>query len=535
MKALLRFQWTVIVRTVAGSFVVFGAPIVVAGLWFAVAASDRYESRIAAGGAFCILAIFGLGGMYATLDALDVLRWTAPVGRGRALRAFLGFWLVFWVGASAIVAATVAQSAGDAVIIVTHAALFAVAAAGAMLFFLQVARSGSGGFEVLARLLVGGALVWPAGASFLLAWTGRWEALPVVAAVAALAGALGFPLFLRSDRAAAASTVAAASTSTTDVRRGPLAPTVVILRCTLGTGAVWWIAYIVMLSILVPNPVAWMWPVIGASNLARAGDSTWRWLLPTPIDRRRAFRLLVGPGVAFVVAVVAARFAVLELATDRSAFFRDPRSPSGWLDNRDRLSLQDVLYTANGRSYERPRIEPIAERVQVRLRERLGIDVPTGRISAAMARGWPTERPTGVLDFDQTTAMDAMERVHVELAPEIAGAVRRRDCADAAVAVLLFFALLRVSFLRGWRSVVGTTLVVLLPLSVVTFGRTLVGRPLDDSDVLFPNASWTVAASACAVAAVASVLLWRSSFRAFRRVEFTDIRPTKRWTAQTSA
>jgi hypothetical protein len=264
-----------------------------------------------------------------------------------------------------------------------------------------------------------------------------------------------------------------------------------------------------------------------ADHFAGLGMQTWRWLAATPIDRDRAFRILFGPALAFVVVVVGARFAMTE-ASDRSVFFRDGRRPGFEDVGAKTVTLASLLETGpSGYGYRPADASKLAVALSGRLRDTFGLTIPPARIEADFRRGWPEHPTPGRTEDHMSYVLDGLERVRLDLGDEIASADRRIDAAIAVGMVLMFLVLLRTGFRdRVLRTV--TVILVGTPLAMNGILHREFPRYREATDELFgaifgsPHAAqWTLVAASCVV----GWLLWRSSMNAFRRIDLADIPP----------
>jgi hypothetical protein len=534
VKALLRFQGVALTRTISNRFVVIGLPLVLVGTWMSVREREPIHSTIWALESLFVVVVLALWGMTRTFEALDVVRWTLPLDRRRLLRSHFGFWLAVAAPPATIVAVVHAADVLGAAVLLVHLALFVVAAAALVMFFQRVSRPGVGLGGIVSGVVVGSVLVWPAGWSFYLAWSGRAESLILIAVVAGVSWAIGVPSFLREELAPAAAAAATASRPSRSDADGSIAartPVATVMRAAYPPflTALW-----IVFGGVLPLLFAWttifvIYAPIAGSNLAGAALQSWRWLAATPISRDRAFRILFGPALAFVLVVTGARLVLVETTGDRSAFFRDHRRDDFALSDSATLELHELLeFQPDGRAYLTPDASRIATRLQRHFRESYGLAVPKDRIEADILRGWPEQPSTGIMDSDQTAVLDAMERVRVDLADDIAGATRRRDLAVAAGLVLAFLVMLRLQFAGR---LLGVFLVILvgLPLAMLALFRRDVPAFAEASDKLYAamtGASSTVFWLALVAACALGALLWRSARAAFRRIDLLDLPPS---------
>jgi len=534
VKALLRFQGMVLLRANSNPFVLLLLILPATFAWSAMQSHGGFGGLISAGAAFLFIAAFGIADMATTFVALDAVRWTSPLRPQRVLAAHVLFWLLVFVVPLAVVAAIHADDVPSALVLFAHLSFVVAGAAALIPVFRRLRRHRAGWTAAVGGGLVGLVLAWPAAWSVFLAWTGNGGiGIATIFVVFCIALAIGVPSFLREELLPAAAGAVVEPRYTRDdvaervAARSPLAT---LLRTAYSP--VWtcfWTAFGGVFPLVFPsmNIVA-IWTALAASNLAGLALQSWRWLVATPIDRVRAFRILFGPLLAFVLVVTATRLAVVEVASDRSAFFRDYRYDGFITRGPATLSLYELLeHESDSRAYLTPDASRIATHLQEHFRETYGLSVARDRIEADILRGWPEHPSTGIMDADQTAVLDAMERVRVDLADDIAGATRRRDLVIAAGLVLAFLVMLRAQFAGR---LLGVFLVILvgLPLATLALFRRDVPSFAAAADKLYaamtgasPTALWLAFAAACAL----GVFLWRSASKAFRRIDLLDLPP----------
>jgi hypothetical protein len=529
VRALLRFQAVALARAFDAPAAVVLLAMLAVVVTLAASIGDIGMATLA----FAFSVGWAIWGMSRTFDAIDAVRWIAPVRRDDVLRAHVAYWLSICAPPAAIIAIAHAHDVLAAAILFLHLSLTVVAAATIVLFLQRVSRRGAGVGGVVVGIVVPSILISPTTWSFYLAWQGEWTSLAVIGAIACICVALGGLPFLREDLAPSATGPVSASRLFRSDADRPIAarsPVANLLRATYRPlRTLSWVAFGGVLPLLVPSlSVVCIYTPLAATNLAGLGLQTWRWLAATPIDRDRAFRILFGPALAFVPAAPPTRLVVVEVTSDRSAFFDDYRKHETSTDGPETLRLYKLLdRRPDGRSYLPPEIPVIATRVQRHLRESYGLEIPEERIAADVVRGWPEHPSTGIMDSDQIAVLEAMERVRVDLADEIAGAGRRRDFVIAGALVLAFLVMLRAQF-RARPLGVLVVLICVLPLSTLSvFRRNLpaIAEATDHAYVALIGASpavvWILVVAACAL----GVFLWHSARKAFRRIDVLDIPP----------
>ena len=529
MSALLRLQAVALRRAIAQPATL----VRVVGLMVLVLVMGATGDGPGATLAFMSVITVVLIGMTRTIETLDAVRWAAPIRRGHAVRAYFGFWAMVCSPLIVTSAILLSRDALGAAILLLHLALVVVGAASIVMFYQRITRRGFGVAAMVAGIAVGSVLVWPTAWSFYLAWSGRAEALLVIAVVAGVSWALGVPSFLREELVPASAgttverTASRAQREATAVARSPVA---ILLRAAYPPlWTTFWILFGVVFPILVPSiSVVAVWTPIAASNLAGIALQSWRWLAATPIDRGRVFRVLFGAPLAFVVLVMAARIAIVETTTNRSAFFRDHRRAGFESAGASTLTLSQLLKSGpTGNGYRAAEASDVAAGVRRHLEDNCGLFVPAQRIEADLRRGWPEHPTPGDWDGDMGYVLDGLERVRADLGGEISAAGRRRDVLVAVGVVLAFLALLRAQF-QGRLLGVVFVVIVGLPLATLALGRRDFPRFAAATDDLYravfgmPTAAlWALAAGAC----VAGAFLWWNSVRAFRRIDVLDIPP----------
>jgi hypothetical protein len=522
VKALLRFQAVALVRSIPDPVVTL---VALAGLM----AYGATHGSIVAGAP--VLAIAAFWGMNRTIEAMDAARWPIPIRRRDALSAHLVFWLTICTPPVVLIALGRALDVRGAAILFFHLSLLVLAAATLVIFFQCIARRGRGLIAVVAGVAVGSTLLGPTVWSFVLAWEGRWESLALIGVVACICTALGVPTFLREEFGPPATSGAVVSAQAPATERAAWSPVATLLRATYSPI---WIGFSIVFGGVLPlvftrDYVFAIWTPLAASSLAGFGLQTWRWLAATPIDRDRAFRILFGPALAFVLVVTGVRLAIVETTSDRSVFFRDDRREGFRYIGSSTLTLAELLETGpSGNGYRPAEAHRVAAGVRDHLLEQFGATVPLERIEADLGRGWPQQPTAGATDDDMGYVLDGLERVRLDLADDIASASRRRDLAIAAGLVLAFLAMLRAQ-LRG--RVLGVLLVIVvgLPLAMLAVFRRDFPAYAAAADSTFaaltnapPPVLWLALAGACALGA----FLWRSARKAFRRIDLLDLPPS---------
>jgi hypothetical protein len=527
VRALLRYQAVTLAQTLRHPAAILRLGGLAILVWLAFSMSDGASATLAFVGAMTAVLV----GMTRTFESLDTIRWVVPIRREHAVRAHFGFWLMVLSPLSLIVAIGRSQDVVGAAILYLHLELVVVAAAAIVIFYQRITRRGVGAVAMLAGIVVGSVLVWPVAWSFYLAWSGRAESLLLITVVAGVCWALGVPSFLREELLPTAAGKAVerrrsrADGEEPAVARSPVAT---VLR---GAYPPVWIAVWIALGGVLPLLFAWttifaIYAPFAGSSVAGFALQSWRWLAATPIDRDRAFRILFGPTLAFVLVVTGARLVFIETTVDRSAFFRDYRYDSFVTRGPATLGLPDVLDIGpDGNRYLPPDLQVVAGRVHEHLRTEYGLPVSEERIEADMRPAWPRHPTAGRTDEDQTAVLDAMERVRVDLADDIAGATRRRDFAIAAGLVLAFLVMLRVQFAGPRLGVFLVTLVQIPLATLALFGRERLpfAAKADKLYAAMTGGSSTAHWLALVVACAFAVFLWRSARAAFRRIDLLDL------------
>jgi hypothetical protein len=533
VRSLLRFQGVVLARVFeqpAAILPLAGLAVLVTLGAYGIGDSASATLAFMLGVAVAVL------GMTRTFESLDVVRWIVPIRRDLAVRAHFGFWLTVLSPLFLIVAIGRSHDALGAVILFFHLALVVVAAAAIVMFYQRITRRGFGVGAIAAGIVVGSALVWPTAWSFYRAWTGHAESLVLAAIVAGVSWALGVPSFLREELEPSATGGIVGSRSAYAAEGRPVSawpPAWSVLRATYGPvmTSVWIV--LGAFPLLFPSfNIAAVWTPIAGSNLAGLGLQSWRWLAATPIDRDRAFRILFGPLLMFVLAVSGVRFAINEATHDRSAFFRDERREGFEYVGFSTLTLSQILECGpNGNGYRPAEFPRVAVGVRDHLRRQFGMSVAVERIEADLRPGWPKQPKPGGLDDDMGYVLDGLERVRLDVGDEIARASRTRDVSITAGLVLAFLVLLRVQF-QG--KALGVFLVILVGLPLVTlasFRRDVpaLAAALDKPYEAIAGMSLVVLCLALAAAGALGALLWRSARRAFRRIDLLDLPNPPAW------
>ncbi len=529
MKALLRFQAVVAWREFSNPLVLITLGLVPLSAWLA-ATADGFIAAVYAVVAFAVLAVLAVWGMSSTYEAMDAIRWSAPLPHRRVLAAHVVFWLAIFLPLVFVVAAF---HSGYGAYLAMVLALVVTEAALLIPFFHRMRRRG-GAVSLICGGLVAWLLVWPAAWSVVLVWTGRPEiGLPESAVVCAIATTIGLLSFRSEERSPAASGADVGRSQARIDERGPSAarsPVAILLRATYPPfRTALDFAFGGVLPLMFPSMYVFaIWTPLAASNAAGCGLQTWRWLAATPIDRDRAFRILFGPALAFVLVVAGVRLAIVETTSDRSVFFRDDRREGFRYVGSSTLTLAELLEIGpSGNGYRPAEVHRVAAGVRDHLRAQFGATVPLERIEANLGRAWPQQPTAGAVDDDMGYVLDGLERVRLDLADDIASTSRRRDLSIAAGLVLAFLAMLRAQF-RGRVLGVLLVIVVVLPLVMLAgFRREFpaYAAAVDSAVAALTSAPppvfWLALAGACTLGA----FLWRSSRRAFRRIDLLDLPP----------
>ena len=528
MKALLRFQAVVLARTFSNAVVL--AMVVAAGAAALAAptARDRNLGDLYAVVAFAALASFAVWGMGCTFTALDRLHWSTPASRAGVLRVHFVFWGAL-CGLPAFAAAIVHEHGEP----VAAAKLFLVlmlvtgTAAANVVVFTRWLRSGSFDAAVPAIVLpvATGA---PALSMFFLVYYGHFLTSVLVGGAACVVSIAVAARLYRNDEFLPQATETADPRDVFPDRRTTRTPAATARAAT--HPVVRWMTFIAALGAqFVPEsgwfPFPAFFVLIAAPGASAVDLSSCRWLFATPMERGRIFRRLFLPAVLVAVAAASARVCILELRPDRTAFFETVGGRSYIPDRRDVLLVLET--------------EPERMPAQVRehLREAYGLDVPEARIEASIRRGWPQYPSTassGGVRREQEAVREAMDRVQADLSDEIVGADLRRNLLCGSVVALACIFLLRQKAAHGggrWKGegVLHTLFLVALfvpqlwPHSPVTAAIAAAALAVEAP---VQHASGFVATLLLLAVPVAGFLLWRSSERAFRRIDITDLPPT---------
>ncbi len=547
--ALLRLQLALAVRRFADPVHAGGVAIVVAFVVAAFVAAPLLPTMLAVP-ALVLGVPVALIGIVEVLDAMDEIRWTAPVSP----RAVLGAHMLFWAAVSAVAAAGIACLWGlerpwQTLILVDLAIAGATAAAAAPIL-QRVLRRWHGPDWALRLVVALGVVVAliVTGLVMVILDDGATGAM-ALAIVFCATLTLGAWAFLRGERLPVASGGASASRSdqalvqaTPATTRSPLASIVRASWPPFWTCA--WVAMGIGWQFL-PAPsdgLALMFVVIAASNLVQIGLASWRWLAPTPIDRSQACRMLFLPIVGFAVAAGGVRMLAPEFEGDRTVFFRALDNDRSSLGRQRTLDLGQML-DVDPRAHMHREPDPafMAESVREHLQREYGLRVPPERIEATILRGWPAAPPPGWDNLHIEAVSDAMDRVHADLAPGIRAADRISRLIDVLAAVVASLLLLRAALAgikrcRVWMLGLG------LPAMFVIFAPTFAPESALGARVatlqahvyaVFTGGAPLPLVLLLASTAAISLLIWRSTLRAFRRLQMTDLPPesVSRWYA----
>ena len=473
----------------------------------------------------------------AAYEDLDAIRWTTPVRRSLIPLAHFVFWSLCAAPAAVGVSLARGVSAHDTLVSCSKFVLLFAALAASTGVDAQRRLSGKKGWRtelapahilhVLFPWLL--ASVWLDSTPESLSWSGA----ALCAALLAVAWSIR-----HAERLATGESARAAGPSTAASRPAKCrSPVRSILVATWSAGPSW-LLMAAMGGIGIqffpwPNGrggFCLLMPLLAVLILARQALARSLWLAPTPIDRRRAFRLLFLPIVAFSLLCAGARQFAQELESDRTVFFvalgaKPPRK------GRVRaLLLGDVLQVdKQRRTYLGPDPAFMSARLSEQLRAQLWVDVPAERIEAIVRRGWPRDLSAADWSDSQQAVFDATDRVHAELAPEIRTADRWCRFVDFIATGLLLLLGLRLA-LAGRYVGTAARMCVTVPLAAAA---ALPNSPALSWAFSAQSAvyAWmqsggaSLAAAIVIGAGVAGTALWHSSLRAFRRIEFTDPPP----------
>lgn len=542
MKSLLRFQGVVLARTHASGLVrlfLGGALVAVvlaewrgpAGMPSALAIPFLY-----------LAGMLGVIGIASTYDALDALRWSAPVRPSEVLKAHIVFWTAICSALALAFAAAVGWRSGAETGVLVFVDLMLVAGTVAFVvpYFHGLYRRRSVERAALASLL---AIVWlfaPGTWGVALMCNGEPAlAALVLTAVLAASATFGTRSVLRDERLPVASgaadlrLVAPPQTKPRDAAR--------TARAQMDPGAAWVVAAFVVLFFLVPT---WTWfpfPVlflpIAVRNLTTASLPSCRWLFATPMDRSRMFRRVLGPVVLLVVGATAARFVEFEFQPNRTAFFRMIRQGGYPPHRNDAVSIGQLWDVDEARhEYRPPDINVITTHLSEHLREIYGAEIPADRIEASIRRGWPSPGPGLSNDSSyawQEAFFDAMDRVRADLGDDLIAAERRRNLIFATAVVLLGVGALCAAVGDGRRArfrtvfMLAFAIVCLVPLGIRgTRAAEVMHAVSDVFERPLQRASTLLFALSIAGAGVVAFLLWKLAERSFRRLDLTDLPPS---------
>jgi hypothetical protein len=449
VRALLRYQATVLLRSGTWpriAFFLFGFGIYLQVLVLAVKAEVAGESFALAGTA---AAPFFLIALVQSVQALDDLRWSRPVGAGRALRAHFLFWSPVWGLISGIAAAIGGEGWESRGWILASGLLLGMGLCGCALLIQQGMNRPNLVLIILLPLLLLGTI----GHAILASIFGVRDGASGVALVLLPSAAISVIAGVRAFMGAESLPPAQGSGAEDTPARAPAGalprgrtPSLSILRAAFPHWAIM-LANLGVLAVMVvylraeeTDGVAICWIAYFGAMLSQGGLAGWRWLSATPLDRDRAFRLLFAPPLLVFAIGVVARAVVVEVS-DRAAPF--PTASRTLVDFGNASRYGEFPFSAD------PAV--LADRAVARLKVRFGLDVDPGRVSAAVLRGWPRAAGRAYRDEAYVISSDALDRVREEFSPEIHRVLRIRLLADGLALFLLGLLLLRCNLASGWR------------------------------------------------------------------------------------
>lgn len=533
MKALLRFQAVVAAKSLGDRALLstVGVPLL---LLFVLKWGLHSDDSTVSIAGITFAALICVGVLAATFDALDAVRWRAPVGRSRVLAAHFLFSATVFAPPLAAVAVVRSGDRAESISLVCASMLVAWAAAAVVPVFQSWRRNVT--FDSAVRFIV---------LSFVVIGLGTWSAILAVLGRSALAlvpSGMAFSVAVaaccRSHFHEERLPVASGPDDPREVapaRRTPRAPTASLRAGLPNRGMLITSAVVALAMQLLPSrgsspPVPQLLLLGAALSIGSASLSSCRWLFAGPMDRGRLFRRCFVPVIALIGAGVTVGSLVEELRPDRSVFFDTFRPNMTGTRHRDALVLGQVL-AVDENGYRPPDIPFMAERVREHLWTNYRLDLTREEVETPIRRGWPASgRNSGdTSPSSQDAVFDAMDRVHDDLAEEIVAADRRRIVVNACGMILICLVMLRVQLL-GFRRIWATTAVWLVgcaaffaPLLAPT--SSFAGAVTDAWHSVFALVRDTPAQFTSLGFVALAVILWKSSERAFRRLDITDLPP----------
>ena len=525
MIALLRFQAVVVGRHSRTPAVWVPLLLIVSGLSFL-----SWIGGAEAGGVLSMVFLMPLVGsaMVRTLEALDPLRRSAPVRDFEILGAFFLFWLPICglIGGLGVLPQW-DDRGGTPVnswftILLVYSGLCGYAAV-----YHQFAKRWTPFRAVVAALLLPGVseVLWSNAAHLsLLAPNATFAECVVPPSLITLAA--GAWSLLREEGAWGAVPGMAVAVDTRPEGAGPLpvaakSPAWTLRRASLfGSGVLLSVPVALAIQFL-PTGAEWisaLWCVLGSYPMVSGALATARWVRGTPMDTRRAFRILLTPACLFSLLCLAIRPVLVERDPHRLIPFGEYTETTPSVTS---MGLDGIGAIYDSTRTRLPSVDGTARKVEQFVRERYGLTHLRPRIDAAILDGWPRDGAA----LDGAGRLDTMRavvaRIHRDLDPDLRRNLRLRGVLYGLLSCLGFALLLRAGCfgertyraLMVWLTIPAVGLIVLIPFRWMATMQAMDGAYAAFGDSPVP---WTLALL------VVIALTLRSSERAFGRMEVVD-------------